>query len=190
MIHDIASIEKYLIEAILHKHEIQKRVELQSNDVQISPVQALEASLVVTECCETKLENSSSVTSFSKPENVNKSFNKERSSSERNHTDDDIGPLYDSDIITEVPHSSYDTFENVFAHGIQSHEQPESNPDTYMVNENNSNVISNIPYMDLDIHKEEHDYVDYEQHRAFFASLINNLKCDVEKCNEVNREVQ
>ncbi|GJS68227.1 hypothetical protein Tco_0682792 [Tanacetum coccineum] len=30
----------------------------------------------------------------------------------------------------------------------------------------------------------------YEKHRAFFASLINNLKSDVEKCNEVNREAQ
>ncbi|GJS42419.1 hypothetical protein Tco_0567462 [Tanacetum coccineum] len=44
--------------------------------------------------------------------------------------------------------------------------------------------------MDPDRDKEEHDYVAYEQHRAFFASLINNLKCDVEKCNEVNREAQ
>ncbi|GJY89068.1 hypothetical protein Tco_0503696 [Tanacetum coccineum] len=25
---------------------------------------------------------------------------------------------------------------------------------------------------------------------AFFASLINNLKCDVDKCNEINREAQ
>ncbi|GJR08560.1 hypothetical protein Tco_0791212 [Tanacetum coccineum] len=38
--------------------------------------------------------------------------------------------------------------------------------------------------------KEEHDDVYYEQQRAFFASLINNLKCDVEKCNEVNHEAQ
>ncbi|GKA88859.1 hypothetical protein Tco_0810671 [Tanacetum coccineum] len=39
--------------------------------------------------------------------------------------------------------------------------------------------------MDPDRDKEEHDDVDYEQQRAFFASLINNLKCDVEKCNEI-----
>ncbi|GKD56538.1 hypothetical protein Tco_1289925 [Tanacetum coccineum] len=31
---------------------------------------------------------------------------------------------------------------------------------------------------------------DYEQQRAFFASLINNLTCDVEKCNKVHREAQ
>ncbi|GJW90473.1 hypothetical protein Tco_0168026, partial [Tanacetum coccineum] len=68
---------------------------------------------------------------------------------------------------------------------IQNHEQLESIPDTYVVNENNSNIVSDIPNMDLDRDNEEHDYVDYEQQRAFFASLSNNLKCDVEKCNKL-----
>ncbi|GJR05257.1 hypothetical protein Tco_0528241 [Tanacetum coccineum] len=49
------------------------------------------------------------------------------------------------------------------------------------VTENNNNIISEIPNMDPDRRKEERDDVDYEQQRAFFASLINNLKCDVEK---------
>ncbi|GJU28162.1 hypothetical protein Tco_1166783 [Tanacetum coccineum] len=98
-----------------------------------------------------------------------------------------IGPTYDSDTVSEVHH---DMFENVFAHGIQNHEQPESIPHTYVVNKNNNNIISEIPNMDPDRRKEEHDDVDYEQQRAFFASLINILKCDVEKCNKVNREAQ
>ncbi|GKB76180.1 hypothetical protein Tco_0943075 [Tanacetum coccineum] len=59
-----------------------------------------------------------------------------------------------------------------------------------MVNENKSDIISNIPDMDPNRDKEEHDYVDYEQQRALFDSFINNLKCDVEKCNKVNREAQ
>ncbi|GJY72191.1 hypothetical protein Tco_0475894 [Tanacetum coccineum] len=59
----------------------------------------------------------------------------------------DIGPSYDSDTVSEVHH---DTFENVFAHGIQNYEQPESIPDTYVVNENNSNIIFDIPNMDPD----------------------------------------
>ncbi|GJT36922.1 hypothetical protein Tco_0936787 [Tanacetum coccineum] len=112
------------------------------------------------------------------------------SSSEGNNVDADIGPSNDSDRVTEVPHSNNNTFENVFAHGIQSHELPESILDTYEVNANNSNIISDIPNMDPDRDKEEHDDLDYEQQRAFFASLINNLKCDVEKYNEVNREAQ
>ncbi|GKC22865.1 hypothetical protein Tco_1025015 [Tanacetum coccineum] len=104
---------------------------------------------------------------------------------ERNDVDHNIGSSYDSDTVTKAPHSSNDTFQNVFAHGIQSHEQLESIPDTYKVNENNSNIISDIPNMNPDRNKEEHDDVDYEQQRSFFPSLINNLKCDVEKCNEI-----
>ncbi|GKA50929.1 hypothetical protein Tco_0744125 [Tanacetum coccineum] len=53
-----------------------------------------------------------------------------------------------------------------------------------------SNIIFDIPNMDPDKDKEAHDYVYYEQHRAFFASLINNLTCDIEKCNKVNQEAQ
>ncbi|GJU15975.1 hypothetical protein Tco_1143941 [Tanacetum coccineum] len=107
--------------------------------------------LVVTESSGTESENSSSKTTFYKLENENGSSNKESNSSEGNDADPDISTLYDSDTVTEVPHSNNDTFENVFAHGIQNHEQPESIPDIY---------------------------------------VINNLKCDVEKCNKVNSEAQ
>ncbi|GKD66789.1 hypothetical protein Tco_1308897 [Tanacetum coccineum] len=98
---------------------------------------------------------------------------------------DDIGTSYDSDTVSEV---HPDMFEIVFAHGIQNHEQPKSSPGTYVVNENNSYITFDIPNMDPDKGKEEHDDVNYEQQRAFFASLTNNLKCDVEKCNKVNSE--
>ncbi|GJY42561.1 ribonuclease H-like domain-containing protein [Tanacetum coccineum] len=131
-------------------------------------------------------ESTSSRNECSKSGNEKKGSNHESISS-RNDVDDDIRLSYDNDTMSEVYH---DMFENVSAHGIQNHEQPKSISDTYMVNENNSNIISDIPNMDPDRHKEEHDYVDYEQHRAFFAFSIYNLKCDVEKCNEVNREAQ
>nr|GEY12273.1 reverse transcriptase zinc-binding domain-containing protein [Tanacetum cinerariifolium] len=58
--------------------------------------------------------------------------------------------------------------------------EPEYNLDTYVVNENNSNIISDIPNLDPDKGKEEHDGVDNEQERALFSSLVNNLKCEVE----------
>ncbi|GKA59676.1 hypothetical protein Tco_0758989 [Tanacetum coccineum] len=76
--------------------------------------------------------------------------------------------------LSEVNH---DMFENVFGYGTQNHEQPEYIPDTYVVNKNNSDIKSDIPNMDPNRDKEEHDYTDHEQQRAFFASLINNLKC-------------
>ncbi|GJY47019.1 hypothetical protein Tco_0436082 [Tanacetum coccineum] len=50
--------------------------------------------------------------------------------------------------------------------------------------------LNDSKYTTWDRNKEERDYVDYEQQHDFFASLINNLKFDVEKCNEVNREAQ
>ncbi|GKC92084.1 hypothetical protein Tco_1157526 [Tanacetum coccineum] len=58
---------------------------------------------------------------------------------------DDVRPSYDSDPMSEVHH---DIFEIVFAHRIQNHEQPESIPYTYVVNENNSDIIFDTPNMD------------------------------------------
>ncbi|GKD35709.1 hypothetical protein Tco_1251218, partial [Tanacetum coccineum] len=104
-----------------------------------------------------------------------------------NIENDDIGTSYDSDTVSKV-HPGM--FEIVFAHGIKNHKQSKSSPDTYVVNENNSDITLDIPNMDPDRGKEEHDDVNYEQQRAFFPSLINNLKCDVEKCNKVNSEAQ
>nr|GFD21706.1 hypothetical protein [Tanacetum cinerariifolium] len=147
----------------------------------------LEASLVNEEQLD---ESSSSETTFSKSKNKNRSPDKESSISEENDVYANIEPSYDSDTETKVPHSNNYTFENVFAHGIQIHEQPESIPDTYEVNENTINIISNIPNIDPDRDKEEHDDVTYEEQRSFFASLINNLKCVVEKYDKVNREAQ
>ncbi|GKC91373.1 hypothetical protein Tco_1152022 [Tanacetum coccineum] len=91
-----------------------------------------------------------------------------------------VGPSYDNDTLTEVHDSNNDKFENVFALGIQNHEQPESILYTYVVNENNSNIISNKPNMDPDRGKEEHNDVDNEQERALFVSLVNKIKCEVE----------
>ncbi|GKC88909.1 hypothetical protein Tco_1149558, partial [Tanacetum coccineum] len=180
-VHAIKEIEKWLKESELQQQEslVTKSTTLEAN-LSIDGI-ALDASLVtegiVMEAClvtegatlEACLVNEgigvndntgvmeSSGTDRSRIENRSSDH---ESTSSRNDTDADIGPSYDSDTVTEVPHSSNNTFENVFAHRIQSHEQPESIPDTY---------------------KQQHD---------FFDSLINNLKCDVEKCNEVNREAQ
>ncbi|GJT01425.1 zinc knuckle CX2CX4HX4C containing protein [Tanacetum coccineum] len=104
----------------------------------------------------------------------------------RTGADAEIRPLYDSNIVSEVHH---DLFENLFVHGIQNHEQPESIPDTYVVNEKNINIISDISNMDPDRDKGEHDYVDDEQLLAYFPALINNLKSDVEKFKNVNLQL-
>ncbi|GJW19455.1 hypothetical protein Tco_0026891 [Tanacetum coccineum] len=157
---------------------------------------------IMEACLVNEDESSSSETIFSRSENENISFDYESNSS-GNDADAkkllvyitaseienaDIRPSYDSDTVYEVSHDMFEKmFENMMVHGIQNHVQAESIPDTYVVNENNSNIISDIPNMDPDREKEEYDYVDYEQQRAFYASLINNLKCDVEKCNKTLR---
>ncbi|GKD78575.1 hypothetical protein Tco_1341196 [Tanacetum coccineum] len=123
---------------------------------------ALEASLV------NKDESSSSETTFTRSRNEDK----ESSSLEGNVVDADIGPSYDNGTVTEVPQSNNDTFENVFAYGIQNHEQPESIPDTYMVNENNSNIISDIPNMDPNRDMEEHDYVESITSNVMLKNVI------------------
>ncbi|GJW40679.1 hypothetical protein Tco_0066524 [Tanacetum coccineum] len=182
------------VQAIKETEKRLKESEMHTRESLVSEGATLEASLVIEARLVTKgitldenlVAQQCTVDSTTSSELQNESNgSKNESSSLKNDKDDDIGPSYDSDTISEVPH---DMFENVFAHGIQNLEQPESIFDTYVVNENNSDITSHIPNMDPDRGKEEHDYVDYEQQRAFFASLINNLKCDVEKCNEVNRE--
>ncbi|GJR05441.1 hypothetical protein Tco_0528425 [Tanacetum coccineum] len=65
----------------------------------------------------------------------------------------------------------------------------EANLSTNGTTSDDSSVTEGIA-LDANRGKEEHDFVYYEQQRTLFASLINNLKCDVEKCNEVNREAQ
>ncbi|GJX20944.1 hypothetical protein Tco_0223621 [Tanacetum coccineum] len=87
--------------------------------------------------------------------NENKSSDHESTSS-GNDSNADIGPSYDNDTVSEV---HCDMFENVFAHKIQNHEQPESIPDTYVVKENNNDIISNVPNLDQVRDKEEHDDV-------------------------------
>ncbi|GJU74438.1 hypothetical protein Tco_1265843 [Tanacetum coccineum] len=58
------------------------------------------------------------------------------------------------------------------------------------VTESSEKVSENSSSETLDRNKEGHDDVDYEQQCKFLATLINNLKCDVEKCNEANHEAQ
>ncbi|GJU46240.1 hypothetical protein Tco_1203506 [Tanacetum coccineum] len=172
---------------------------------------ALDDNLVAKESTDDSVTSSEQLDERRSSRNeCNRSGNENRSSdnesiSSRNDADADIGPSYDSDTMSEVHH---DIFENMFVHGIQNNEQPESILDTYVVNENNRSIISDIPNMDPDRDKEEQDYIDHEQQCTFFASLINNLnvmsknvirlivklnhseeelKCEAEKCLKVKQ---
>ncbi|GJU49703.1 hypothetical protein Tco_1219258 [Tanacetum coccineum] len=85
--------------------------------------------------------------------------------------DDISGTSYDSDRVSKL-HS--DMFEIVFSHGIQNHEQSKSSPDTYVVNENNSDIVSDIPNMDPDRGKKEHDDAMLKFEKQTFSKLELN----------------
>ncbi|GJW81558.1 hypothetical protein Tco_0145533 [Tanacetum coccineum] len=80
----------------------------QHMQLQISPVQALEASLVIMKSSGTESENNSSESTFSRSENENRSSDKESSSSEGNDANADISPSYNSDTVTETSKSGTD----------------------------------------------------------------------------------
>ncbi|GKD68128.1 hypothetical protein Tco_1322218, partial [Tanacetum coccineum] len=62
----------------------------------------------------------------------------------------DVRPSYDSNTLVKVHHSNddIDIFDNVFAHEIQNHEQPEYINDTYVVNQDDSNITPEARDMD------------------------------------------
>ncbi|GJY54697.1 hypothetical protein Tco_0446361 [Tanacetum coccineum] len=62
----IKETEKLLNKAIPHEHEIEKSFKLQSKDVQINPVQAVDANLVVTKSSGIESENNSTDNALNK----------------------------------------------------------------------------------------------------------------------------
>lgn len=106
--------------------------------------------------------------------------------------DDHIRPSSDTEIFTKVQHSNNNgvVFDNVFAHNQTHPEHPESISDTYVVEQNDSNITFDTPDMDPNRGEPAQDGSSYEQDRAFFASLIDNFKHELEKCKEDNREAK
>ncbi|GJT85276.1 retrovirus-related pol polyprotein from transposon TNT 1-94 [Tanacetum coccineum] len=105
--------------------------------------------------------------------------------------DDTVEPLYDSDILFEVPH--YDTYydSDMLNSNIQELgyiENIVSNNESYDELTGNSNVISYTDYM-LTIGNDEDNYVPLPvQKNDMMLSVIEQMKSQVEKCNMVNQE--
>ncbi|GJS58060.1 hypothetical protein Tco_0652844 [Tanacetum coccineum] len=184
----------------------------------------IEACLVTEESCGTESENSSFVTLLSKSKDEIRSSDKDSSSSMNeciksgndnrssdhestslgNDADADIGSLYDSDKVTEVPHSSNDTFENVFAYEIQRHEQPESIPDTYeikLLNDEISYLKSQDYEKDKTFAKENKKFNEYvqpllnrknelEKKNQEFLKQINDLDNRLQKAGQTDRTLR
>lgn len=108
--------------------------------------------------------------------------------------DDHIRPSSDIEILAMVQHShahdNVDIFDNVFAHDQTHPAYPESISDTYVVEQNDSNITFATPDMDPNRGEPTQDGSSYEQDRALFASLINNFKHEIDKCKNDNHEAK
>ncbi|GJS33845.1 hypothetical protein Tco_0532227 [Tanacetum coccineum] len=124
-----------LHDEILHEHQIKSSVKMQSQDIQINPVQAMDDSLIMQRQ-EEKVNMREAVdaglvvteSSGTKPEK------QDTSSSSGNYTtqavDADIGPVNDDEPFAEVQLTA---LHNIFANEQQHTEQSEPNYDTHLL---------------------------------------------------------
>ncbi|GJT23497.1 hypothetical protein Tco_0893434 [Tanacetum coccineum] len=87
----------------------------------------------------------------------------------------DIGLSYDSDTVSEVHH---DTFENVFAHGIPSHEPLESNTRTH-------NLLNKAKDLVLRLYNVDEIGKDLLSGHKIISE--EDLKCDPKQCLKVKQ---
>nr|GEX13145.1 hypothetical protein [Tanacetum cinerariifolium] len=107
--------------------------------------------------------------------------------------DDMVEPPYDSNIFFEVPYyDTYHDYDNLNSNiqELRYIENIVSNNESYDELKGNNDVISYIDYM-LTIGNNEHNYVPpLVQKNDMMLSVIEQIKSQVEKCNNVNQEAQ
>nr|GEY11059.1 hypothetical protein [Tanacetum cinerariifolium] len=115
--------------------------------------------------------------------------NLQQASSSGTHTDS--APVYDSDGSAEV-HESYDNNEifNMFTQEEQYTELLEPIPEPQHVPQNDNDVISEVTDMGQDGEFVEQHPANFEETRALYESLYQNLDVEDEKVNSVNRKLK
>ncbi|GJT79965.1 hypothetical protein Tco_1054307 [Tanacetum coccineum] len=108
-------------------------------------------------------------------------------------TQTDKTPIYDLDGSAEVHHYdncyNNDIF-NMFTQEEQYTELLEPIPEPHQVQQNDSNVISEVSSVEQDGGTVDQHPATVEETRAYFESLYNNLAIEVEKVNSVNRKMK
>nr|GEZ07832.1 hypothetical protein [Tanacetum cinerariifolium] len=106
-------------------------------------------------------------------------------------TQTDSAPVYDSDGSAEV-HENYDNNEifNMFTQEEQYTELLEPIPESHQVPQNDNEVISEVTGMEQDRETVEQHSANFEETRALYESLYQNLAVEVEKVNSVNRKLK
>ncbi|GKD61513.1 retrovirus-related pol polyprotein from transposon TNT 1-94 [Tanacetum coccineum] len=108
-------------------------------------------------------------------------------------TQTDKAPVYDSDGSAEVHNydNCYDNeIFNMFTQEEQYTELLEPIPEPHQVQQNDSNVISEVSSVEQDGGTVDQHPATVEETRAYFESLYNNLALEVEKVNSVNRKMK
>ncbi|GJX72903.1 hypothetical protein Tco_0311498 [Tanacetum coccineum] len=108
-------------------------------------------------------------------------------------TQSDKAPVYDSDGSAEVHHSEncYDNdIFNMFTQEEQYTELLEPIPEPHQVQQNDSNVISEVSSVEQSGGTVDQHPATVEETHAYFESLYNNLAIEVEKVNTVNRKLR
>nr|GEU55994.1 hypothetical protein [Tanacetum cinerariifolium] len=92
---------------------------------------------------------------------------------------DNSGPIFDSEPLQKVPNN--DNY-NVFAIESEHHEQSKSANDTYLIEQDEHNVIIDLLDMSYDIEHvdQDDDDDDLTNERDLLASLIEKLKCEID----------
>nr|GFB38708.1 hypothetical protein [Tanacetum cinerariifolium] len=106
-------------------------------------------------------------------------------------TQTDSTPVYDSDGSAEV-HENYDNNEifNMFTQEEQYTDLLEPIPKPQQVPQNDNNIISEVTDMEQDGETVEQHSVNFEETRALYESLYQNLAVEVEKVSSVNRKLK
>ncbi|GJY52269.1 hypothetical protein Tco_0443116 [Tanacetum coccineum] len=108
-------------------------------------------------------------------------------------TQTDKAPVYDSNGLAEVHNydNCYDNeIFNMFTQEEQYTELLEPIPEPHQVQQNDSNVISEVSSMEQSGGTVDQHPATVEETRAYFESLYNNLAIEVEKVNSVNRKMK
>nr|GFD33255.1 hypothetical protein [Tanacetum cinerariifolium] len=102
-------------------------------------------------------------------------------------TQTNSAPVYDPDGSAKV-HESYDNNEifNMFTQEEQYTELLEPIPEPQHVPQNDNNVISEVTDVEQDGETVEQNSANFEETRALYQSLYQNLAVEVEKVNSVN----
>nr|GEW76982.1 hypothetical protein [Tanacetum cinerariifolium] len=103
----------------------------------------------------------------------------------------DSTPVYDSDRSAEV-HENYDDSEifNMFTQEEQYTKLLEPIPESHQVPQNDNDVILEDTSVNQGGETVEQHLVNFEETRALYESLCQNLAIEVEKVNSVNRKLK